>query len=259
MDPKGLESGLFYEVISLQIISQLVIFASFFTSILEMMENFREAPNYVNFVDIGGVENWDRGNMLDLSNKNLPHGQNVRDHHKSGEVVKEGRESPMPTARKLLEQSLENLAVKGAIQGAVSPTLVFRELSRSHSIRYSLEKILMEQKKENVYVENGLSEDSLFFDNFKILGNPEILSDSVLSVSGSSTGGEAILALSLAKRILRVQEGTRRARKAETGVQGQDPSQVAWAALLVDILSTAANPGIFQVGNVVSGGLNMEY
>ncbi|KAI3702594.1 hypothetical protein L6452_28340 [Arctium lappa] len=227
------------------------------TLILErLLENWNKGPHVTGYVDFAqSIED------------NHPH------HGHSFPWASWSNCSPpsLPTLRTQLEKSLESMAEKGVQLGAISSHQVCKTLGKWHNLDTSLKRII-ETNKETITSKRVLSNkvstlslwDKAVCTLSARLNATEI--DEVLglrekgknvSVQEASYYREGLVALKLAKEVIRVQQGFRANAVKHLNKTGGFSRTLAnsatdWPYLLLELLSGAAEADYFQPKLVIN-------
>ncbi|XP_024959102.1 uncharacterized protein LOC112500064 isoform X2 [Cynara cardunculus var. scolymus] len=227
------------------------------TLILErLLENWNKGPHVTGYVDFAqSIED------------NHPH------HGHSFPWASWSNCSPpsLPTLRTQLEQSLESMAEKGVQLGAISSHQICKTLGKWHNLDTSLKRIIQTNKETTIskrILSNKVSTltlwDKAVFTLTARLNATEI--DEVLglrekgknmSVQEASYYREGMVALKLAKEVLRIQQGFRANAVKNLNKTGGFSRTLAnsatdWPYLLLELLSGAAQADYFQPKLVIN-------
>lgn len=220
------------------------------TLILErLLEKWNTAPHVTGYVDFA---------------------QSIEDHHPH-----HGHSFPwaswsncpppsLPALRTQLESCLESMAEKGVKLGSISSQQIFKTLSKWNGMNTSLRRILQSGSSSNVALIDKASTSVLWNRALFALSAQQDVNeiDDVLGlknapVEESSYFREAMVALKLAKEVLKVQESWRVNAIEQMNRTGGFSRTLAnsatdWSFLLLDLLSAAAEIGHFQPKLVIN-------
>lgn len=173
---------------------------------------------------------------------------------------------PPPTlsdCRNKLEHCLESMAEKGVMLGTITSQQIFTTLNKWHGLNTALRRILQSSNASKSAVSNRVSlsklwDRAIFAVSARYNGNEidRILGLSEkgcsLSIEEASYFKEAIVALKLAKEVIKVQQGWRASAIAYLNRTSGFSRSLAhsctdWPCLLLELLSQAAEIDHFQV------------
>ncbi|KAI4378263.1 hypothetical protein MLD38_015765 [Melastoma candidum] len=177
---------------------------------------------------------------------------------------------PLTVLRAQLEECLESMAHKGVKLGVISSQQVFSALKKWHSVNNALSRVLEARSSSGKQVFSGKMSESVLWSRavFAASGwmdKEEI--DRVLDLKGRGRGSlsaeeaaymrEAVVALNLAKEILREQHGWRKNAIRELNECGGFSRSLSnsctdWPCLLLELLSQSAEVEHFQPKLVIN-------
>ncbi|CAL5406251.1 unnamed protein product [Camellia sinensis] len=178
----------------------------------------------------------------------------------------------LPTLRTQLEHCLESMAQKAVQLGTISSHQIFTTLNKWHGLNTALRRVLQSNALSRSTSKTAVSEKAsslvlwsraLFAlsarSNVKEIDGVLGLSDKGKSVSveEASYFREAIVALKLAKEVIRIQQGWRANAVKDLNRVGGFSRSLAnsatdWPCLLLELLSSAAETDYFQPKLVIN-------
>lgn len=162
----------------------------------------------------------------------------------------------LPNLRTQLEQCLESMAQKGVKLGNISSQQIFATLSKWHGLNTALRQILQPGIKNSNRTLTGKLTDSVLWGRalfaLSVRLNAEEMDDKKMSVEEASYYKEGLVALKLAKEVIRVQQGWRANAIKDLNQTGGFSRTLAksasdWPCLLLELLSAAAEIDYFQL------------
>ncbi|MFQ6619487.1 hypothetical protein Gotur_001406 [Gossypium turneri] len=166
-----------------------------------------------------------------------------------------------------LENCLESMAHKGIKLGTISSHQIFTTLNKWHGINTALRRIL-NQNASKIAISNKVSSSGLWdravfalsarFNASEIVGVLDFEEKGKsLSIDEASYFKEAIVALRLAKEVIKMQQKWRANAIADLNRSGRFSRSLAnsctdWPCLLLELLSQAAEIGHFQPKLVIN-------
>ncbi|KAF3443401.1 hypothetical protein FNV43_RR13083 [Rhamnella rubrinervis] len=178
---------------------------------------------------------------------------------------------PPPTlsdCRNKLEQCLESMAYEGVKLGAISSHQIFSTLNKWHSLNTALARVIGTNNASKTKITQKVSK-SVLWDRAVFALSPRCNAQEIDGILGLSEKGkslsleessyyrEAVVALRLAKEIIKVQQGWRANAIAHLNQTGGFSRSLAnactdWPCLLLELLSQAAEIDHFQPKLVIN-------